>query len=122
MFIVKRAEPLARSFGCAWGPWPDRLAVRADLYVNCTSIGMSPETDASPMPIEAIPEGSAVFDTVYNPAKTMWLREAEARGCLCIDGVGMFARQAEAQFRIWTGFDAPADLFRDAAAEALSTA
>ena len=53
-----------------------------------------------------------VFDTIYNPIHTRLLRDARAAGCLTISGVEMFVRQAAAQFRLWTGRDAPLETFR----------
>jgi shikimate 5-dehydrogenase len=49
----------------------------------------------------------AVFDTVYNPQETRFLREAKAAGCKTIDGVSMFVNQAADQFKMFTGLDAP---------------
>jgi 3-dehydroquinate dehydratase/shikimate dehydrogenase len=61
------------------------------------------------------PEFSAktiVFDTVYNPAKTRLLEQAQNAGARTISGVEMFVRQAAAQFELWTGKPAPRDLMR----------
>ena len=41
----------------------------------------------------------------YNPLRTQFLREAQARGWATISGLEMFFRQGEAQFRLWTGQD-----------------
>ena len=47
------------------------------------------------------------YDIVYNPLRTQFLREAQARGWATISGLEMFFRQGEAQFRLWTGQDMP---------------
>lgn len=87
-----------------------------EVYINCTPIGMSPNVDATPIPSAGKTKGwgpgSVVFDTIYNPLETRLLREARAAGCVTISGTEMFVRQAAAQFKKWTGQEAPMDLFR----------
>lgn len=114
-----KAERLARQFGCRWRAWPERIEMRADVVVNCTSLGMWPNRSATPMPREALRRHAIVFDTVYNPLETRLLRDSGDCGCRRIDGLAMFARQAEAQFRFWTGQEAPAGLIRTAGRIAL---
>jgi 3-dehydroquinate dehydratase/shikimate dehydrogenase len=94
------------------------------LVINCTPLGMSPDTDATPMPASDADSfgwgpGMVVVDTIYNPPVTRLLRQARAAGCVTIGGGEMFVRQAAAQFRLWTGKDAPIDLFRRTLAEQL---
>ncbi len=87
------------------------------VYINCTPLGMHPDVNSTPMPREKMTPGkgwgpgTVVFDTVYNPVNTRFLREARAAGCVTIPGTEMFLRQAAAQFRHWTGQDAPMDIF-----------
>ena len=84
------------------------------VYVNATSVGMSPKVGESPWgdtPPRFTPE-TVVFDTVYNPMKTKLLGQAEAAGARTIGGVEMFVRQAAAQFEAWTGRPAPVDVMR----------
>jgi 3-dehydroquinate dehydratase/shikimate dehydrogenase len=80
-----------------------------DLLINATPIGMFPATDASPLrgPIPA----NAVFDMVYNPPITLLLRSARDQGKTAIQGTTMFLAQAARQFEIWTGHNAPAEIF-----------
>ena len=99
-----RAEQLAGEFGCRSEAWDRRVEVTgADLIVNCTSVGMWPAVEDSPVPPERLGDRPVVFDTVYNPVRTRLLQEAEAAGCRTIDGVSMFVNQAAEQFRLWTG-------------------
>ncbi len=58
-------------------------------------------------------ETVTVFDTVYAPARTPLLRQAEAAGAHTIGGLDMFLRQAALQFLVWTGREAPIDVFRE---------
>jgi 3-dehydroquinate dehydratase/shikimate dehydrogenase len=85
-----------------------------DVYINTTSVGMYPKTDASPLP-DPPPKFTAdtiVFDTIYNPPRTRLLRQADAAGAKTISGVDMFVRQAAAQFQAWTGLPAPLEVMR----------
>lgn len=114
-----RAAALARDFGCKSGSWDDRANAQPDLIVNCTSVGMWPKVDASPMPAAALRAKTVVFDTVYKPRETALLRDAHAAGCLTISGIEMFIHQAAAQYRIWTELDADLSLLRATVERAL---
>jgi 3-dehydroquinate dehydratase/shikimate dehydrogenase len=84
------------------------------VYVNTTSVGMHPDVDASPFgdaPPEVGPD-TLVFDAIYNPPVTKFLRQAQEAGARTIGGIEMFVRQAAAQFEAWTGLPAPADTMR----------
>jgi 3-dehydroquinate dehydratase/shikimate dehydrogenase len=87
-----------------------------DVFVNCTPIGMHPETDVSPLDDDQTPANwdanTLVFDTIYNPTKTRLLSQAEAAGCQTLSGLEMFVRQAAAQFELWTQKPAPLETFR----------
>ncbi|MHB1158556.1 MAG: shikimate dehydrogenase [Phycisphaerales bacterium] len=108
-----RAEQLATEFS----PFVAAASLDAiadsvcDVLINCTPIGMHPNVDASPVSHWPKQLPGVVFDTIYNPVETLLLRQAAARGCVTIGGAEMFVRQAAAQFRLWTGLPAPADLF-----------
>jgi 3-dehydroquinate dehydratase/shikimate dehydrogenase len=53
-----------------------------------------------------------VFDTVYNPAETLLLKEAKEVGAKTVGGLEMFVNQALAQFKLFTGQEANAELMR----------
>jgi 3-dehydroquinate dehydratase/shikimate dehydrogenase len=107
-----RAERLAAELHCRFVPWADRAGERADVLINATAAGMTPDVDGTPMPAEGLRPGALVFDTVYNPRATRLLREAEAAGCRVVGGMEMFLNQAAGQFALWTGRPAPAELMR----------
>ncbi len=72
------------------------------LIVNCTPLGMSPHTDASPeIPYSFIGSGHYLFDLIYNPAKTVFLQEGAARGARIRNGEDMLVIQAEESWKIW---------------------
>ena len=62
---------------------------------------------------------SFVYDLVYNPTPTRFLREAESVGCETISGLEMLVAQAAGQFKLWTGSNAPEGVMREAANRAV---
>jgi shikimate dehydrogenase len=86
----------------------------AEILVNATSLGMSPEIDATPVPAELLRADLTVFDVVYNPLQTRLLREAKAAGAKTIDGLEMLVQQGAVSFEIWTSVKPPVDVMRQA--------
>lgn len=84
----------------------------AQVLIHCTPIGMSPKTEVSCVPASLLNPGLAVMDIVYNPRDTRLLKDARQAGCVTIPGLEMFLHQAVAQFELWTGQAAPADVMR----------
>lgn len=117
---AEKAQTLAEQFGADASPLDSLPTSTADVYINCTPIGMHPDVDASPMEANAhLGPGVVVFDTIYNPIQTKLLRDAAAAGCVTIPGTEMFVRQGAAQFTLWTGKEAPLDVFRRVLSEHL---
>ncbi|MCC7206910.1 MAG: shikimate dehydrogenase [Anaerolineae bacterium] len=93
------------------------------LIVNATSAGMWPDVNHTPWPYGVpYPEGAALYDTVYRPAHTRLMREAETNGLRVVGGLGMLVRQGAAAFSLWTGIDAPVDVMEAACQRALDGA
>ena len=103
----ERAEALAKHCGGAVLAVSDLRSAKIDAIVNTTPLGMHPNVDASPLEKDQIPEGSIVFDTVYNPLRTKLLNLAAQRGCKTVEGWTMFIGQGVRQFELWTGAKAP---------------
>ncbi len=97
----------------------ERVLEKADILVNATSVGMSPNTNETPVPADLLRPGLVVFDIVYNPIKTRLLREAEAAGSKTINGVDMLVWQGAIAFEKWTGHKAPVELMRQEAIKLL---
>jgi 3-dehydroquinate dehydratase/shikimate dehydrogenase len=117
---VKRAERLADEFGCEFAGLDDLPGLDAKLLINCTSIGMHPNVDVTPVPAEYLSKDMAVFDTVYNPAKTLLLKQAKRKRARTIDGISMFVNQAMVQFKIFTGEDGNPELMRETVVDSLA--
>ena len=67
----------------------EKYLTDADLVVNATSVGMHPKEDETPVPAQFLRAGQTVYDIVYNPLETRFLREAKAAGAKAVDGLGM---------------------------------
>ena len=75
----------------------------ADLLVNATPLGMSPELLSSPCSLESYVNLSAVFDVVYNPSKTALIQKAEQLGIPAFGGLSMLVAQAKLSSELFTG-------------------
>lgn len=90
-------------------------AVRqSSLLANATSIGMAPDTDASPIvDTSCFHSGLLVSDIIYNPRFTKLMLDAKAAGCRTANGLYMLLYQGAAAFHIWTGCEMPIDAIRE---------
>jgi shikimate dehydrogenase len=107
---LDRGESLARWFACAAQPLARMGAVNAEVLINATPVGMSPNVEETLVDQRYLPRFQWVVETIYNPLETRLLREAEAAGCGVITGLSMFVRQGAEQIRLWTGLEPPVEL------------
>lgn len=87
-----------------------KAIAECNVLVNTTSVGMSPDIDASPLDKALLDSSLTVCDAVYNPRKTRLLKDAEIAGCKTVEGLKMLVNQGAAAFEIWTGIKSPAEL------------
>lgn len=81
-----------------------RVPEGTDVVVNGTSIGLFPHVEARiPLDLSTLRPGMVVADVIPNPPRTRLVREAEARGCRVIDGLGMLVAQGRLAIQHWTG-------------------
>lgn len=72
------------------------------LVVNCSPVGMYPHTEEAPaIPYDLLSPRHLLYDLVYNPEETLFLREGRRRGCKCKNGLEMLHLQALASWRFW---------------------
>ena len=72
------------------------------LIINCTPLGMFPLIDLFPeIPYEYITEKHFLYDMVYNPEETVFLRKGKEMGAYTNNGFEMLCIQAEASWKIW---------------------
>ena len=115
-------EPQVNIDNCELSIPPGRFpVVNADLIVNTTPIGMWPHGDESPWPADlSFPPSALVYDLVYRPERTLFLRQAEVAGCSVQGGLEMLIVQGAVAFELWTGRKPPLEMMRAAAREALA--
>lgn len=118
--IKEEGETLARDLGVNYYPLEEYRRFDSQILINATPLGMTPKTEAMPVPADFLKEDMVVMDIVYNPLKTRLLEEAQKTGCKTVDGVSMFVYQAVSQFESWTGEKAPVDLMKAVVLKALS--
>ena len=101
-----RAENLRTEFGARivvydWVQAGNMLEGAATV-VNTSSLGMAGKADFR-VPLDALSSDAVVTDIVYTPLRTHLLQEAEAMGCVTVDGLGMLLHQAVPGFERWFG-------------------
>ncbi len=79
----------------------DELSGRFDLILNGTPAGMYPKTEGCPVSLTVINNAAAVFDAIYNPCETTFVKAARAAGAKAAGGIDMFVWQAVAAEEIW---------------------
>ena len=86
-----------------------------NLIVNTTPLGMTPNTETSPLPDNTIfSKHTFVYDLVYNPRETKLVRDVRALGLNASTGLGMLIEQAALAFETWTGHNPPRDILYQA--------
>ena len=96
--------------------WRGDFAVPAgtDLVINATSIGLY-DTDARlGLDVSTLQPAMVVADVIGNPPRTRLIRDAEARGCRALDGLGMLVNQGIVAVHYWTGIEPDAAVMRRA--------
>ena len=72
------------------------------IIANCTPLGMFPHNSETPdIPWQWITPEHLMFDCIYNPAETLFLKNGKARGAQTLNGYRMFRAQAEAAAKIF---------------------
>ncbi|MEG4350713.1 shikimate dehydrogenase [Microcoleus sp. LAD1_D3] len=130
--VVGRSEQNLAEFQQSWvnSPMPvqnlqvhtwDNLSMlisQADLLVNTTPVGMYPQGEKSPVAageIDRISAGAIVYDLIYTPNPTQFLKDAQLRGARAIDGLEMLVQQGAAALKIWLDKESvPVDVMRQA--------
>jgi len=110
IFLSNRTRPKAEALKSAFGSkitvvdWVQagNMLEDAATVVNTTSLGMAGKPEFR-VPLDGLRRGTVVTDLVYNPLRTRLLVEAEAAGCVVVDGLGMLLHQAVPGFERWFG-------------------
>ena len=118
----QKADKLAGSLKCKAIDWVSRATHPCDVIINATPVGMHPEVNESPFEIEWFEKHQVAYDAVYNPEQTLFIKQAREAECRTITGVEMFARQAAAQYTLFTGQEGNVDLMQKEVKRATSAA
>lgn len=103
-FLQSWETPLSANLTVhTWDKLP-ALLPQADLLVNTTPIGMYPQLDASPLTaaeMAMLPAQAIAYDLIYRPRPTLFLEQAQAQGCMTLDGLEMLVQQGAAALSLW---------------------
>ena len=89
-----------------------------DVVINATSIGLFPDVDARvDFNPDSLTPDMVVADVIPNPPLTNLVKDARAKGCKVIDGLGMLVNQGVIGIRYWTGVDPDPAVMRAALEE-----
>ena len=89
-----------------------------DVVINATSIGLFPDVDARlNFNMDTLNADMVVADVIPNPPQTNLVKDARAKGCKVIDGLGMLVNQGVIGIRYWTGIDPDPSVMRAALEE-----
>lgn len=90
-----------------------QLPEEAQILVNATSIGLYPDIEGRiNLDVASLRPGLVVADVITNPPRSPLIRDAEARGCVTLDGLGMVVNQGVIGIKYWTGADVDAAVMR----------
>jgi shikimate dehydrogenase len=97
---------------CSRLPYPDQLTYdmlneqiisKHNLIINATPVGMYPDINLSPaIPYQYLTSDNILYDLVYNPEETEFLKRGKAMGAETINGSEMLKLQAELAWKIWS--------------------
>ena len=74
------------------------------VIVNCTPLGMFPKIDTCPtLPYEALDEHNILYDLIYNPDETLFMKKGAEHGAAVKNGLEMLLLQAFASWEFWQG-------------------
>lgn len=74
------------------------------VIVNCSPVGMFPKVDAAPaIPYELLSPQHLLFDCVYNPEETLFMKKGRKQGATVKNGLEMLYLQATASWKFWNG-------------------
>ena len=83
----------------------------ADLIVNTTPIGMnSKKTEQEIIPLgheiwHSLSNKTILYDLIYTPRPTNWLKLGQQKNCFTIDGLDMLVEQGALSIKLWSGFN-----------------
>ena len=82
----------------------EKIIESSHLIINTTPVGMYPLVNKAPeLPYQYLTSDHILYDLIYNPEETLFLKKGREKGCVTMNGQRMLELQAEASWEIWTG-------------------
>jgi len=111
---IEKAQELAKDFGAEARSLDAIEEVKnMDIIINATAVGLSPNENETPVDKKLITNHHIVFDVIYAPYETRFLKEAKQQKARIIHGMEMLLQQGVEQFKLYTGYGAPEETMRD---------
>ena len=96
------------------------LPEHAGIAINVTSVGLFPNVDERlNIDPDTLKSGMVVADAITNHPRTHFIKDAEAKGCVTLDGLGMLVNQGVIALKYWTGEDVDPNVMRMAVEDVL---
>lgn len=109
----QRHSQISKTIMCSYDVWTE-YADDSSLIINATPLGMTPNTESSPIQSHEVEflDGKFCYDIVYNPRETTFLKQAKLSGGIPIGGLDMLIYQGAKSFELWTGQEFPVGLVK----------
>lgn len=100
--VVSRQES---NLNLSYNELNENIFKKRVLIVNCTPLGTYPDINKCPkLPYELINKENILFDLVYNPSETLFMKKGKEIGCKTLNGYQMLRLQAEMSWKIWADY------------------
>ena len=98
IFVSRSSKP-----GCiTYDMLDEKIMQEYNIIINASPVGMYPNTNVAPqIPYKFITVKHVVFDTIYNPLETQFLKLSAEQGAKVKNGLEMLEKQAIAAWKIW---------------------
>lgn len=96
-----------------------KIPEATNIVINATSIGLDNGDARLDLDSTTLQPGMIAADVIFNPPRTRFQRDAEARGCKTLDGLGMLVNQGVVAVQYWTGIEPDSSIMRRALEQAL---
>jgi len=102
-FVGRSAQCTMHNAQClSYETLTEEIIKQHNILINCTPLGMWPHVDtAVDIPYEAITAAHLLFDCVYNPTETLFLKRGREQGACTMNGLSMLHIQANEAWKIW---------------------
>ncbi len=99
-YFVSRIKSKEKSF--SYEELNENIINAFKLIVNCSPIGTFPNIHEAPaIPYQFISPSHLLYDLVYNPPKTEFLKRGKLQGASIVNGLSMLQQQAEEAWNVW---------------------